>query len=359
MSAAAPEPAAALPRGGHIGGLDTLRFIAALWVVLGHWDGLPFLPLLRDRGWLGHLVAGINGVLFNGVAAVTLFFLISGFCIHYPWARAGRVDVRRHLMRRYVRIGGPLLASLAIAALANDAVRNALFGVLWSVYCELIYYTLYPALFLLFRRYGVTRALAAATMLSTVLIASRWSYLWPWQFGVALTWAVGLPSWLLGCLLAERLVQRRLVPGRSIWPWRAAALMLSAGATGSVFHAPIAFGYPASMLVFAFFCFFWLKRELARYAVRPPLRLLEWAGGWSYSLYLIHNMVIAGFAAVRLAWPYAMGWTAEFLAILLASYAFYAGVERPSHALARRLGKPYTLGPRAAVEAHQATNSNA
>jgi peptidoglycan/LPS O-acetylase OafA/YrhL len=60
---------------------------------------------------------------------------------------------------------------------------------------------------------------------------------------------------------------------------------------------------------------------------------MEWSGRWSYSLYLIHNMAIAGTPLAATA-P-AQGWLLRIVAIVAGSLAFYAIVEAPSHWLAR------------------------
>jgi peptidoglycan/LPS O-acetylase OafA/YrhL len=53
-----------------------------MWVVFSHF-GVPFL---RDPrlGMYGPPIRAIFGAQFNGPAAVIIFFVISGFCIHCP-----------------------------------------------------------------------------------------------------------------------------------------------------------------------------------------------------------------------------------------------------------------------------------
>jgi peptidoglycan/LPS O-acetylase OafA/YrhL len=326
-------------RSVHFRGLDSLRFVAAGWVALSHGAGLPLKGILGNRGPIGHAVASIHGVLFNGVAAVAVFFVISGFCIHLPCARERRLSVRPYLIRRYVRIGGPLLAALAVMHLTPEPIARAGAGVLWSVYCELIYYTLYPLLFALFLRYGIPRIVSAATLVAGLLLVMHSSYLRPWEFGIEATWLIGLPSWLLGCLMADRARRWSIDDDRiAIWPWRVGAWLYSAAALAAVFHAPVPVGFPATSLIFAFYCYPWLSRELKRYRIEPPVGGLEWAGTWSYSLYLTHAMVIAAFSTYS-DLPPLMAWIVELVAIVSIAYSFHLCVERPSHALARRLGR--------------------
>jgi peptidoglycan/LPS O-acetylase OafA/YrhL len=323
----------------HIKGLDSLRFVAALWVAIAHGAGLPLRELFYDRGSLYRVVAEANGIAFDGVAAVMVFFIVSGFCIHLPFVGADKIEVRRYLLRRYVRIGGPLLVVLVVVHFWTDPAAQAGLEGLWSVYCELAYYTLYPLLFLAIRKLGFRSIIVAATAISTGLILAHWTHLYAWQFGV-LTFLTAFPAWLLGCLLADRIARNeRAKVTVSIWHWRAGAWLYSIFAMLGVFHSPIRVGYPASMLFFSFYCYFWLQQELQRWRDHPPARWLESAGAWSYSMYLMHMSVLVGFRELNLGVPLLLGWALQFTAVLLVSYTFYIIVERPSHSLARRLGR--------------------
>ncbi len=65
-------------------GVDTLRLIATLWVVFYH---CKFIrtddPKRNTTGFWASLLNAYDAPL-SGQAAVGLFFVISGFCIHYP-----------------------------------------------------------------------------------------------------------------------------------------------------------------------------------------------------------------------------------------------------------------------------------
>jgi peptidoglycan/LPS O-acetylase OafA/YrhL len=65
---------------------------------------------------------------------------------------------------------------------------------------------------------------------------------------------------------------------------------------------------------------------------------LVWLGRWSYSLYLVHPIALI---VMRRYSPHLfetrLGWVFGFGAVLLFSYLFYLAVEKPSHALARRV----------------------
>lgn len=323
----------------HIRGLDTLRFAAALWVAFGHGAGLPLKTLLAGKGRIAEALAAANGVLFNGVAAVMVFFVISGFCIHHAWIRNPDLGLDRYFLRRYVRILLPLAMISLIRSLVDRSLSDAAGSVLWSIYCEIIYYTLYPILRQGFRRWGLPAILLASSLASLGLVVLHPSYVYEWQFGIGGTWLLCLPTWLVGCLIAEREAEGSLIrlPG-SIWIWRGAAILYGGLALTLLYHGPLRVGLPISMLVFSAYLYFWIQTEIL--ALRTAtIALLEWAGGWSYSLYLIHNMVLAGSERLDLAIHPLLLWAARLAAILILSYAFYLLVERPSHQLARRAGR--------------------
>lgn len=322
----------------HVRGIDSLRFVAALWVAFGHGAALPVKELLSGAGAIGKFLTAANGVMYCGPAAVTVFFVISGFCIHLPYVGARRVPIREFYARRFIRIGGPLLAVLALAQVWPAPVGAAK-DVLWSVYCELAYYTLYPLLFVWMRKSALPLMIGFSTIVAVALICVHWDYMRHWEFGV-LTFIVGYPAWLLGCLLAESVPKSHALQLQgSIWFWRAGAWIFSVLAMMLVYHSPIKVGYPATMLAFSFLCFFWLQQELLRWQVRTPLRWLEDAGKWSFSLYLVHKIVIAEVADLSLSLPVLLIWLTEFIGVLGLSYLFFRVVERPCHTAARRWGR--------------------
>ena len=319
----------------HIRGIDSVRFVAALWVAFGHGASLPMKQLLSGAGTLGQTLAAANGVAFCGNAAVTVFFLISGLCIHLPYVGSQRIPVGEFYVRRYVRIGGPLLVVLLLAQLLPTPAGAAK-QVLWSVYCELAYYTAYPLLFGWIRKGALPKLIAVSTVAAVALICVHWNYLREWEFG-ALTFLVGYPAWLLGCLLAEH-VSKADVPQlrTSVWWWRGAAWVYTVGAMLLVYHSPIKVGYPMTMLPFSFFCFYWLRGELARWKSRSPWEWLEWAGKWSFSLYLMHKIAISEIAEFPPNLPVIFIWLLQLVGILGLSYLFFLLVERPCHRAARR-----------------------
>jgi len=92
--------------------------------------------------------------------------------------------------------------------------------------------------------------------------------------------------------------------------------------------------------LFAIFVYFWLSKEIAFYRQHQVSRVLEKAGKWSYSIYLLHLHGQAFFILLAFS-PFAAGmnWIIKIAFVLLVSYAFYLTVEKPSHYLARRIAR--------------------
>jgi peptidoglycan/LPS O-acetylase OafA/YrhL len=309
-----------------IDALDSIRFVAAFWVAMSH-GALP----LRDVSSAPLLRAFSSS--FDGVSAVMVFFIVSGFCIHLPYVDAHKLPVVKFILRRYVRIGLPLIAILLVMHFLGGNASKGGHAVLWSVYAEIVYYTLYPLLFALARRFGWGVLITIVGIISSTLALTHITYLRMWEFG-SLTWLWGLPIWLSGCVLAARFRKGDLVKAYgSIWFWRLAAWFLGAAA-GLLIYSHAKIGYPVSMLPFAFFAFFWLTMELQNAA--STWQCLQHFGSASYSLYLVHAVVLGAIddylkplsgVAIAIVLPWA--------AIAAATYLFYRIIEAPSHLLAR------------------------
>lgn len=322
-----------------VGGLDALRFVAALWVVFAHCGAFPLTAGLDRSNTFALVVQGVYGNLFAGVPAVIVFFLISGFCVHFPQRNMASVPLAAFLVRRYLRIGIPLLAAVCLARPLE--VNLALFhnSILWSLVAELIYYTLYPGLLRLRARFGWPVLIGSAYVLSYLAVATHPQAEDYSPYGVGLNWLICLPAWLLGCQLAEALPggEQALPPGH-IWHWRMGIWALSWACSVLRFHSPL--GYPWTMGLFALVVYQWLRREIHMARTEGANPLLEWAGQWSYAIYLIHMIVARGFAQLTVPnlGP-SLNWIVMLGFVLLGSYLFYSLVEWPGHLLARKIGR--------------------
>ena len=324
-----------------VGGLDSIRFICALWVFFGH-GGQPPLMLPKDGSLITLAWRAFYGNIFSGPAAVIVFFVISGFCIHYPFTEPGKFPrLKEFYTRRFLRLAIPLAVAVPLSLLAGIELTLFKLSILWSLIAELIYYLCYPALLNARLRLGSWWGIFAASFVAALAIAgtnpSAGDY--P-SYGTSLNWLLGLPCWLLGCLVAEATRGRAspVVSTPSIWTWR--VIIFSAAWACSVMRFHSHFGYPWTLNFFAILAAFWLYREIAyRRNVAPP-RVLEWAGSWSYSLYLLHPFGGTLFSVIVISTlPAQIYWALMVAFVLSVCYLFYLVVELPGHAIAREAAR--------------------
>ena len=347
--------AAANGLGDHVRGLDTLRLVAALWVVVGHFNP-PRIAVQSDGSPLIQLVNSFQGIFVNGPAAVIVFFVISGFCIHYPFATGRPFNAGTFVIRRFLRIGLPLSAIVLISPLAD--LSFALFDrmAIWSLFCELIYYAAYP-LVRVTRRHVSWIVLLAASFGAALCVplldiahSTRSTVNPTWgdypSFGIAGNTILGFPCWLLGARLADWWTVGKKeqidAPGVSrVWMWRFAIWGLSCLALVLRFHTPL--GYPWTLNLFAIACYFWLQQEIVHFTRVNPSGFMEWGGKWSYSIYLVHPVAQAAWVGSVLTQEAKslVGWALLMTFIALTSYVFYCIVEEPSHRVAKALARKF------------------
>ncbi len=333
--------------------IDQLRGFAALAVVVCHmavsaWNGAPNLGE-RPFALLGQ-------ILGFGYLGVPLFFVISGFCIHLPQARAlaaaarrgsdadgadapavasggwsgaaaAGLDWRRFFARRLWRLYPPYLAALVVAAvlallstgrlgvgaarlLAEAALVHTLHPATfdglnppaWTLAVEAQLYLAYPIVLALIVKYRPWRALAA---IAAVTMAYRlWLNFEPFgpRFG-GLAWEVFLARWLewaLGALVAAWAVGSVELPRALKSPWMA-ALVLGLGILleWHTWHWGLyALKEPLYGVGFALLLCAALDGERGRAGQIRVSRIGRWLGGvgvYSYSLYLLHRPIQLAF----------------------------------------------------------------
>ena len=145
-----------------------------------------------------------------------------------------------------------------------------------------------------------------------------------------------MPAWLLGCLLAEQADSLTADRVPRIWWWRFSVYAASALGGLLGFHSPI--GLPWTMPLFSVLVFFWLRQEIRRNRMKPPIAFLENAGVWSYSLYLMHFPALWLLYVFHVSFrPTALLSVLQLSVVMALSYVFYLLIERPSHWLARQV----------------------
>ena len=314
--AAAPAVAGSPPK--WLAGLDGIRGLAALFVVVNHifLRTFPGYPADHAPFWAGWFI--------YGRFAVVVFIVLSGLSLALSPARHGwRLDgLSRFAQRRVRRIvpayWAALVFSLAVAWLvvpppgqgAPDAKSVVVNGLLvqnlvsvpspnrafWSIAVEAQLYILFPLLLLMVRRRGAIVMVAAVTLVVATIGILGSPHVSQLDFIViqsppdlAALFAVGiLSAGIVGASEARR-----------SWPWAGLALAAAAPVLatiwwqGSVWTLDHLF-WVDLMLGPAVAC---LLAGLATGHPAPLLRLLDTQPlrnlGWSsYSLYLTHGPIV-------------------------------------------------------------------
>ena len=313
-AAPAPKPP---PRPGPIVGLDGIRGLAALFVVLNH---------IFERAWPGYPVDHAlwwAGEFIYGRFAVIIFIALSGFSLGLGPARSGwRFDsIARFAHRRAWRILPPYWAALAFSLvmtwyviaqpgwpvpngksvvvyglLAQDAVSvgspNRAF---WSIAIEAQLYILLPLLLLIIRRMS---ALAMVVLVAAIVVtigllgphvALLNAALVKFTPDLAVLFAVGV--------LAAGIVSAGERTRSRPWAWYALlatipviVLIWIKGSTWSnvnLFWVDLAWAPAIGCLLAAMGTS--RPRPLVRFLNTGPLRSL---GSFSYSLYLTHMPIV-------------------------------------------------------------------
>jgi peptidoglycan/LPS O-acetylase OafA/YrhL len=376
-SEAARGSSPALPHLRHVEGM---RALAALTVFVNHayaqvWEGPA------DRGDPSAALAPLSYSLVAGHLAVTVFIVVSGFCLTLPVARGDdrlRGGVAEFLKRRAVRILPPYYASVALSLaliwtvigeptgtlwdvpirvsattiVAHLVLLQDLFGtgsinyVLWSIAVEWQIYLVFPLLLLSWRKLGpgvtVALAMAAGYAVRMGFDGTR----------IARTNSHFLGMFALGMLAAyivcsPRDAFRRMSQS-SVWGW----------ISGATFAATILLIGFLEVLRFRF-GFIFVDLVVGTMAAAALVqtsrgehgllrRFVSWrplvfVGTFSYSLYLIHAPIL------QLLWQYVLNpaglgsdtmflvlMTAGLAVVLCVAYGFFRAFEEPAMRAASR-----------------------
>lgn len=337
------QPITAGSKNNWIYGLDSIRFVLALIVLLSH---LPntFVNSATHKSTISQILITINHQMFCGPAAVITFFILSGFVIHFPNRHKEKFDVASYLVRRIFRIGIPLLIVVLIAIHFNLFNRVPV----WSLYCELFYYVIYPVLFWIkvsWRKKLIVSFVVAfvivisldVNIFTAILTHSNNGYKFElWELGVLPTFFIGLPAWLIGVVLANKIDTLQYeVKFKSLLFYRFLVYSTSCALLVAAFHFHIS--YIISLNIFALFAVKWIEKEIVYYRNHNTNRIFEFLGRISYSIYLIHGLLITFLSLyiVHKAWSYPL----YVLIPILISLILYYLVELPSHKLALYLSK--------------------
>jgi peptidoglycan/LPS O-acetylase OafA/YrhL len=239
------------------------------------------------------------------------------------------------------------LVPLAIIVTVGIAFGHPEKAVTWSLYCELVYYAIYPLLLkinLSWKTKFIISWVIAASIISIASYHDVFAFVkqtnnnyqgYYWQFGNYVTWIIGLPCWLLGVLIAENIDQLKTATFSKVVVYRLAVFAISCFCCFGKFHLHIS--YLITMNVFALVLYKWLQTEIVYFKNKQPNLMLEKMGKFSYSIYLCHPiaLVLLKHYIELNNYTYLL-----FVALtVLLGYVFYLLIERPSHQLARHINQ--------------------
>jgi len=324
--------------GGRLAGIDALRGIAALGVVVYHavWQAGNTVP----RNLFKWPVVFIHSVSSFGYVGVFLFFVISGFCIHLQWAKAQAAGKpyeikfgafwKRRFRRLYpaylialilfllltaltvgIKVTGGLIydVGMHVFMLHNLDPKTAysINGVFWTLAIEEQLYLAYFLLLFLRKRWGWS-----ATLIVCAAARVGWFF---FSHGVWAIWGIGVPipeaaashwlTWALGAVSVEAAFGLIKLPRWCTNLWIGTAFLIFAAAISQVFPVTNKDGFihrfcwlvlhPAwgiGFFVIVNRVFAAEKKWRAKLSMPRAIELFAWVGLSSYSLYLTHSLVI-------------------------------------------------------------------
>jgi len=354
--------------------LTTLRFFAALHVVLFHMRVIGILP---GGPWWFHNFASI------GFVGVNFFFVLSGFILVYTYDGPD-LNVRKFWWARFARIYPAYILSLVVAApffffavrhldlpifawskqhlvlacvltlsLLQSWVPHAALtwnSVCWSLSVEAFFYFLFPFLLLRSKKLSQGRLFLGlfAFWLVSLCFSLGYVFLHPdgadkinsgeitlfWKNVLSFNPLVRLPEFVVG-MLAGRLFLARGDKAKS------PSLLIFAGLLGFVCVVFFADKIPnpvlsAGLLSPAFAAIIYGAAQQPRWTAFLAAPFLVLLGDASYSLYLLHSLLIT---RVFDSFPH-FAWSARvalsLFAAIAASILAYRLVEQPARRRLRR-----------------------
>ena len=295
--------------------IDGLRFVAIFLVYIYHVSGdiLRHSTAAARLSYDGHWLFSVTHILNIGVP---LFFVISGFILGMPFAAAhlaGRppVSLKKYFLRRVTRLEPPYILALLlffvlkVAAARGTAhellpnllasvfyVHNLVYGspsvidfVAWSLEIEVQFYILAPLLALVFAvaDAGLRRSLLALS----ILAATALSVATPQALSLSL---LSYAQYFLAGFLLVDLYLAGGLRRQGSWLWDLVStagwpLLLALLVTGGA-----AAGWVAPWLLALLFLAAFRGQAVNRIVTNAWIATI---GGMCYSIYLLHNYIVA------------------------------------------------------------------
>jgi peptidoglycan/LPS O-acetylase OafA/YrhL len=341
--------------------IDGLRFVAIFSVYIYHLAGdvirhsAPGYHQLQAGSWLFAVTQILN-------IGVPLFFVISGFILGTPFAAAhldGKrpVSLKKYFLRRITRLEPPYILSLLlffaikIVAARGTAtellpnfiaslfyVHNLTFGgpsviniVVWSLEVEVQFYILAPVLAKIFAISNASTRRSALT--AVMLLATGVSMLVSGNGHLQNTLLGHAEYFLAGFLLADLYLSggdRR----QANWRWDMVSLVGWSALLALLVQGGILTHWLTPWLILLLYIAAFHGVIVNRFVTNPWITTI---GGMCYSLYLLHNYVVAALGTITERvfpqYAFAARLAVQFLLItpfvLVIGGIYFRGIERP------------------------------
>ena len=343
--------------------VEALRGVAALAVVLFHVFATiePNAKTFETYGSLQGAVIFLTTTIFNGTAAVTLFFVISGFvlsCNVDPAQSIAFPGYSSFVVRRLFRIMPALWGSVVMTVVAwrilgiatyspHDVYRffilqdTRINGTFWSLQVELFASFLYPFLLFLSRSLDtVFNGLLLGGLIALSLGNSPFVVMFLYCFHLGLLVPIWGPAMMRALGPAGRRLAFPIALGLLVIPVQLSRLGYMNSREHLLFEAVASF-YLLSHILYA------ASSRTRNWLGRPRVR---WLGQVSYSLYVIHYPV-SSLAFVLIQWQLGRLWTDDPVICQLIALPFvlfgslglawlgYRLIERPCHGMGRAVAR--------------------
>ncbi|MGC4037719.1 MAG: acyltransferase [Chitinophagaceae bacterium] len=294
--------------------IDGLRFIAVFWVAaLMHTTNFINVKFYDSK----LLPSYAAGVAIEGGYGVSLFFIISGFILAFPFAtqylqNGKKVALKEYYLRRVTRLEPPYLAALLIAFvglvfinkkfsfgellphLGASAIyshqyiygeRSWVLGVAWSLEVEIQFYIVAPLMAFIYRIRQARIRYLVFSILITVFSIYAFNRFWSGQTGIQYS----MHCFLLGMLLCDLYINGvRLKGNENYWFGAALLLFLLMPLLISIYDMP---SYLLKHLLLALAFFVGITNSKMKKLL--SLQIISIIGGMCYSIYLIHFMIMS------------------------------------------------------------------
>lgn len=304
----------------HLAKLDVVRGFAILCVFFFHTlgpifktDRLSWSGLWLDFSSAPHPSFYVFYPLTFGWIGVPVFFVLSGFLIHYSYLKSDRFSIFAFYYKRVWRIYPSFIVALVFCTLFNwiqgvnpdpnqimthilmiynfdDRYIGGINGSFWSLAVEFQLYLIYPILLLLRRKFGIRKSLiiilAISLSLNFCILISSYEFGRP-SSSVETNFPLLLWfGWALGCYLAEAYSTGRKVFNLSNLSISLFTLVLLLFSTFRPASSLVFYYSPAIVAIFLE-KYIWSSRKISSLE-----KLLIPLGLCSYSFYLWHFPLI-------------------------------------------------------------------